>query len=175
MPPTLRLPLTPSGLVHACRGLLAQYNPEIVLVVAEAQDSGVAKAVAASQLYECVPVPRREWDDSAGFLDLTAYALPEDRARLEGGGSLQSMAGNYLAYAAAGAVLKWVHAASAAAVPSAPVPSVQTTSPGAARPAHLCAPAPHHHAAGTCSSTEAWCWWPTAWRFGPSAAAPTCR
>ena len=85
-----------------------------MLVVAEAQDSGVAKAVAASQLYECVPVPRREWDDSAGFLDLSAYALPEDRARLEGGGSLQAMAGSYLAYAAAGALLKWVLAASAA-------------------------------------------------------------
>ena len=54
-----------------------------------------------------MPVPRGAWDDSAGFVALTKYATAEARAALEAG-MLQSMASGYLAYAAAGALLRWV-------------------------------------------------------------------
>ena len=52
-------------------------------------------------------MPRGAWDDSAGFVALTKYATAEARAALEAG-MLQSMASGYLAYAAAGALLRWV-------------------------------------------------------------------
>jgi hypothetical protein len=52
-------------------------------------------------------VPCGAWDDSAGFVALTKYATAEARAALEAG-MLQSMASGYLAYAAAGALLRWV-------------------------------------------------------------------
>lgn len=54
-------------------------------------------------------VPRGAWDDSAGLVALTKYANAEARAVLEAG-MLQSSANCYLAYAAAGALLKWVWA-----------------------------------------------------------------
>lgn len=50
-------------------------------------------------------MPRGFWDDSTGFVKLTTYATSEARAALEAG-MLQSLAGGYLAYAAAGAVLR---------------------------------------------------------------------
>jgi len=56
------------------------------------------------------PVPRGAWDDSSGFVSLTKYATAEARARLEAG-MLHAMPSGYLAYAAAGALLKWVLAA----------------------------------------------------------------
>ena len=52
-----------------------------------------------------VPVPRGFWDDSTGFVKLTTFATAEARAALEAG-MLQSLAGGYLAYAAAGALLR---------------------------------------------------------------------
>lgn len=53
-----------------------------------------------------VAVPRGLWDDSTGFVTLTKYASAESRAGLEAG-MLQSLPGGYLAYAAAGALLRW--------------------------------------------------------------------
>ena len=55
---------------------------------------------------QVVPVPRGLWDDSTGFVKLTAYATADARAALEAG-MLQSLAGGYLAHAAAGALLRW--------------------------------------------------------------------
>ena len=66
-----------------------------------------AAAAAAARARLQVPVPRGAWDDSAGFVALTKYATAEARAALEAG-MLQSMASGYLAYAAAGALLRWV-------------------------------------------------------------------
>lgn len=142
-PPTADLPTA------NCRGLLAQYRPERLLVVAEARElSGVAKAAhhfdqvgaglgisrlrwlpaastapttrsnrpAASTRQPApaaalplmphqVPLPRGLWDDSNGYVTLTKYALAEARAGLEAG-MMQGLAGGYLAYAAAGALLR---------------------------------------------------------------------
>lgn len=50
-------------------------------------------------------MPRRLWDDSAGFATLSRYALAEVRAELEAG-MLAGLAGSYLALAAAGALLR---------------------------------------------------------------------
>jgi len=54
---------------------------------------------------QVAPVPRGFWDDSTGLVKLTTYATAEARAALEAG-MLQSLAGGYLAYAAAGALLR---------------------------------------------------------------------
>lgn len=54
---------------------------------------------------QLVPVPRGFWDDSTGFVKLTTFASAEAQAALEAG-MLQSLAGGYLAYAAAGALLR---------------------------------------------------------------------
>lgn len=53
-----------------------------------------------------VPLPRGAWDDSSGFVSLTKYATGEARAQLEAG-MLQAMPSGYLAYAAAGALLRY--------------------------------------------------------------------
>ncbi len=120
------------------RALLAQHNPERLLVVAEAQETGVSKATRPhhtqarlghihttqhpqrlqsdqdwwidSNLLPCLPlgqvaIPRGAWDDSSGLVSLTKYANAEARAGLEAG-MLRSPANAYLAYAAAGALLK---------------------------------------------------------------------
>jgi hypothetical protein len=116
----------------ACRALLSQHAPHRLLVVAEAQGSGVSEATAVlytqvgaescfNAAWACclqltswstlppgfaqVPLPRSAWDDSSGFVTLTMYATAETRAGLEGR-MLQSAPSNYLAHAAAGALLR---------------------------------------------------------------------
>lgn len=113
----------------ALRSLLAQHRPAKLLVVAGREQAGVA---CATHLYDqvgagrcsagwrrawfavhppapiCrpqVPVPRGLWDDSTGFVTLLKYAGAESRAGLEAG-MLQSLPGAYLAYGAAGALLR---------------------------------------------------------------------
>ncbi|KAL4430860.1 hypothetical protein ABPG75_006116 [Micractinium tetrahymenae] len=84
--------------------LLEMHSPQWLLVVAQAQDYGVAKA---TRQYTQVPVPRGAWDDSAGYVALTKYATAEARARLEAG-MLQAAPSGYLAHAAAGALLRYL-------------------------------------------------------------------
>lgn len=86
------------ALVEACA-------PAHVVIVASATESHVVGLNRATQHLRQAPVPRGLFDDSAGCTALASLASPECHAQVQTGGARAT--GMYLAFGAAGAVLRY--------------------------------------------------------------------